>query len=102
VREKNFRPAGGGSVLRRTAGRGSLEGWAPCGGRKGERQRERGGAWARSGAEWRCGIGAAASRPRRARATCCHVIVEDGVADRGLGRDGGPVISGWVRREAAW
>jgi hypothetical protein len=26
----------------------------------------------------------------------------DGVADRRLGRDGGPVISGWVRREAAW
>jgi hypothetical protein len=47
--------------------------------------RERGGPWARRGAALRCGVGA---------------LPRDTGGRRGQ-RDGGPVISGWVRRGEA-
>jgi hypothetical protein len=46
ARERKIRPAGGSSVLKGSSGEGA-DGWAPCGGRAGEREGER---WAR---QWR-------------------------------------------------
>jgi hypothetical protein len=67
-----------------------------------ERDRVREGALA-----WR-GIGAVAARPWCAQAARCRATVESGgvgvtrvdVVNRWPGRDGGPVVSVWVRCEA--
>jgi hypothetical protein len=78
ARGRKIRPAGGSSVLKGSIGEG-LDGWAPCGGRAGEREGER---WAR---QWR---------------TAGSARHGTGWLTGGPGRDGGPVISGRVRREA--
>jgi hypothetical protein len=62
ARGRKIRPAGGGSVLKGSGGEGGPEGWAPHGGKAGEREGDR-GAWAQRGAaRWR-GISAAVARP---------------------------------------
>jgi hypothetical protein len=81
---------------------GGPEGWAPHGGGAGGREGERGGH-GRGGDSVVVRRRAAAARPRRARqgraagSGRCRTAWLTG----GQGRDGGPVISGWVRREAA-
>jgi hypothetical protein len=73
-----------------------------------ERERE-GGGWARRGAVRWCGFGVAAARSRRAQAARCRATMESGEVGAtrtvwltgGPRRDGGPVVSGWVRREVA-
>jgi hypothetical protein len=82
------------------------------GGRRVEAERKReGGAWVQRGAaRWRV-VGAAAARPRRARASRCRAIVEDGEVGAtrstwltgGPGRDGARLSAagcGTVRRSA--
>jgi hypothetical protein len=74
---------------------GGPKGWTPHGGRAGEREGEGGGPW--RGVEQRAS-GAAAARPRRVRAACCCVTVENSgvgatridVADRWAGTLRGP------------
>jgi hypothetical protein len=98
--ERNFRPAGGGSVLTGSGRVGGPEGWTSRGGGAGEREGEREGGLAWRGAARRRGIGAAAR---------CHTTVESGGVDAtrsmwvtgGPRRDGGPIVSGWVQRGEA-
>jgi hypothetical protein len=97
----------GGSVLRGVAGREARRDGRRV---EAEWKRER-GPWARRGAARRRVLGAAVARPRRARVAHCHcrATVEDGGVGAtrstwligGPGRDGGPVISGLVRRGEA-
>jgi hypothetical protein len=93
---RKIRPVGDGSVLKGSGGEG-----AGRGGRRVEAERERErerGALARRGAVRQRGVGAAAARQRRARATGCRATVEDGgvnatrvnVADRWSGTRRGP------------
>jgi hypothetical protein len=102
--EKNLRPVGGGSILMGIGGEGGPEGGHRV---EVEQRRERGGVpWAQRGAVRQHIVGAAAARPRRARAARCRATVEDDGDGAtwltgGLGRDGGPIVSGWVRRGEA-
>jgi hypothetical protein len=79
---------GGGSVLKGSSGEGARRGGRRM---EAEREGERGGlAW--HGAAQRGGVGAAAARPRRARAARCRATVESG----GVGAMRGDVSDRWA------
>jgi hypothetical protein len=92
--EKIFWLASGSSVLRGAVGRGA-EGWAPRGGRVGEREGERGAlcvAWSNVSAWHRCGSG-----PVVAHAGGGVSVTRTAWLTGGLGRDGGAMQGSAVR-----